>query len=93
MQSPPTAQELKDFKEYNAFEEVMVKKESLKRVLIETNEVPTNDWDTIKTSKWNITDTSYSEQELLSHDGKGIFCFLVKCSSGRVLMGMFEKVV
>ena len=91
MQSPPTAQELKDFKEYNTFEEVMVKKESLKRVLLETKEVPASDWDTIEASKWNITDTSYSDQELLSHDGKGMFSFLVKCSSGRVLMGMFEK--
>jgi len=91
MHSPPTDQELKDFKEYNTFEEVMVKKESLKRVLLETNEVPVSDWDTIKASKWNVTDTSYTEQELLSHDGKGMFSFLVKYSSGRVLMRMFEK--
>lgn len=92
MQLPPTAQELKDFKEYNMFEEVMVKKEPLKRVLLETKEIPVIDWEAIKASKWNITDTSYSEQECLSHDGNGMYSFLVKCSSGRVLMGMFEKV-
>lgn len=91
MHAPRTPQETKDFREYNKFEEAMLKKESLKRLMFETYELSLMDWNVIRASKQNITDASYSEQECLSHDGDGMYSFLVKCFSGRVLIGLFAK--
>ena len=92
MKKPPSVEEAQDYKEYNEFAVEMMKKESLEPIMMESNEMPFEEWNLIRSSKFNITDSSYSSQECLSHDNDGIYSFLVKCSSGRVLMSVYKKI-